>query len=81
MVNVLKSCLWNIGANLDTLDQATEKKGQAKVPSVWTNFCGYNDYKSMKYSYKLHLVFDFVVVLGGFAKKFCFQFITYLVIA
>ena len=51
VVNTLTNCLWMIDTNLDTLDQASVKKGPSKVPklpNVWRKFTGYNDYKSKK---------------------------------
>lgn len=51
VVNVLTNTLWAIDASHDTLSAATSKQGSTKIPKlpgVWEQFQGYNDYKSKK---------------------------------
>lgn len=51
VINGLTNVLWSIDANQDSLLQATAKRGDTKVPKlpdVWLDFKGYNDYKAKK---------------------------------
>ena len=50
-INALTNVLWSIDANQDSLLQATTKRRNTKVPKlpeVWLQFRGYNDYKAKK---------------------------------